>query len=451
MTSGNYKNIHPGLSQAAALEILSLPLDQLDSASDYYMAVSHLLNFPGYETECALMKLIENNYDELPLVHAQRKAVEVLALLGVKKAILSIGQLLNSTDPYLVENAAWALGVLGCQDMNIHSILLNHISNSDQNQRVIIKSVVSLGLTESLPILTDLCQHADAGIRGAALAGITKITGNMATVAKLEDHFLLPNQMDRQMAIQDSIDCGASFLLPTIIKSPVSPVFRLRAIRSLWASSEATCMGLDLINVLDTTLLDCPKDLILVHRYDTLPIIEFLIQEFYGTDFSRSYLALKTLALYPSDEIWPILLTSWRNDGHNDYGAHYFFIHLIRSTPIWPKIAIPKIILILQEAVMNLRPQFSKSRFAACLGLFKFNPDLWINLFSKGNLEGLFQSWELRYGVLFCLLNSQIRDETLSNLPEHVCEQKDSDIFVEAKRQQLISANLVLKDPYLAQ
>ena len=50
---GRFDNIHLGLSQEEALRSLTLPEEQLESASDYYMAASHLINFPGGATEAA--------------------------------------------------------------------------------------------------------------------------------------------------------------------------------------------------------------------------------------------------------------------------------------------------------------------------------------------------------------------------------------------------------------
>ena len=53
--SGLFDNIHAGLDQQGAVDILSKEVDILESESDYYMAVSHLINFPGPTTSQALL------------------------------------------------------------------------------------------------------------------------------------------------------------------------------------------------------------------------------------------------------------------------------------------------------------------------------------------------------------------------------------------------------------
>ena len=45
--TGLFDNIHAGLDQQGAIDILSKEVGFLESESDYYMAISHLINFPG--------------------------------------------------------------------------------------------------------------------------------------------------------------------------------------------------------------------------------------------------------------------------------------------------------------------------------------------------------------------------------------------------------------------
>ena len=44
--TGLFDNIHAGLDQQGAIDILSKEVGILESESDYYMAISHLINFP---------------------------------------------------------------------------------------------------------------------------------------------------------------------------------------------------------------------------------------------------------------------------------------------------------------------------------------------------------------------------------------------------------------------
>ena len=121
--TGAFDNIHPGLSQGDAIRLLSTPLEELESQSDPYMAAAHLINFPGRETESALIALVMDPEQAQPRKLARRKAVEVLGRLGCQEAMAAIANCLNSDDPYLVENSAFALQQLNCQDAAVHEAL----------------------------------------------------------------------------------------------------------------------------------------------------------------------------------------------------------------------------------------------------------------------------------------------------------------------------------------
>ena len=79
----------------------------------------------------------------------------------------------------------------------------------------------------------------------------------------------------------------------------------------------------------ENVLLDNPSKLEILHRYQDKPNNEFLISELFSTDFSRCYLALKTLSSRPKEQTWPYLQSSLEK-ARKDYGALYFF--LLRSS-----------------------------------------------------------------------------------------------------------------------
>jgi bilin biosynthesis protein len=443
-SSNSYDNIHPGLSHHGALAILEQSLESLDSASDYYMAVAHLVNFPGNKTEEALLRLIENSSSEQAVNLARRKAVEVLGRLGVQRAIPSIGRCLRSNDHYLVENAAWALLQLNCQDVELHQEMCLLLNDPTQSRRVLIQALAGLEVHTALPVLQSLQDEANPGVRGAALAGVAQLSGDSSRLKELEDHLTLPNQMDRQSAIQDLIDCRATYLLPSILKAPVSPVFRLRALRTLWPGQDKAHAGLDLLTCLDSLMWDQPEVLVLAHCYDTEPTTLFLFEEFFGTDFSRCYLALSTLKHRRAEELWPTFWKRWQEDAYNDYGAHYFFIQLLGSVDDWPSAATSTIESLLLEAMNSKRPQFSKSKVAACLTLKKHFPDIWCKSVQQLLSSDLTASWELRYAALMGLGSIDFgNSHEIFLLLKNDLSVQDPDPFVDRRRQLLISENRV--------
>ena len=440
MVDGNrFNNIHPGLSQDEALRILALPEDQLDATSDRYMAAAHMINFPGERSEQALLLLLEETVDTQPTRLAKRKAVEVLARLGCKEAIDSIGRCLLSEDHYLVENAAWALEQLGCQDSLIHSQMIMLLGDAAQNRRVLAQSLAALGVQNALPAIAALQDEENAGVRGAALAAVATLNGTNERLSELAEHLFLPNQMDRQSAIQDVINAGAIQLLPDVLRSPVSPVFRMRALKLLWPGAERLCQGLLLLDTLDSLLWDDPDRLQLVHRYDAIQEQSFLINEFFGTDFSRCYLALQTLSSSSGEIVWPMLEQRWREEGHNDYGAHYFFLRLFGRVYSWGP-EQERVEDLCESAIHNRRPQFQKSRPTGILSLLRLNrkrlAPLLLNLVDADKES----SWECRYAALMSYEKMIIEQDFLNDLEINAIKLKsDPNQYVESKRMAVKS------------
>ncbi|CAK6691232.1 HEAT repeat domain-containing protein [Synechococcus sp. BA-124 BA4] len=436
--SGRFNNLHPGLSHDEALRILALPVEQLESGSDRYMAAAHMINFPGQRSEQALLNLLDDDDDDSqPTRLARRKAVEVLARLGCKDAIPSIGSCLLSEDHYLVENAAWALQQLGCRDQHILNQMIMLLSDTGQNRRILAQSLAGLGVIEALPAIELLQDDEVPGVRGAALAAVATLSGSHERVSELAEHLFLANQMDRQSAIQDVINSRAAELLPQVLQAPVSSVFRLRALRLLWPEAEPLHQGLSLLETLDRLLLDQPEDVQVVHRYDEVPEISFLINELFGTDFSRCYLALQAVSTHSGMSLWHLLEQRWLEEAHNDYGAHYFFLRLFGRIAGWGD-AQDRVEDLCESAIQNYRPQFVKSRPAAILSLLRLNPER-----LSSHLPDLLDaqeesSWECRYTALMAMqeLVKQGSVNGVSGLAEMILSP-DPDLYVESKRKQV--------------
>jgi bilin biosynthesis protein len=401
------------------------------------MAAAQLLNFPGRQSEQALLQLLAEVDETQATQIAKRKAVEVLARLGCRDAIKSIGMCLISDDHYLVENAAWALHQLGCQDQGIINQMVALLADCRQNRRVLIQSLAGLRVVQALPEISALQDDDRPGVRGAAIAAVVTLAGSRDRILSLGEQLFLPNQMDRQSAIQDVIDAGAQELLEEIMRTPVSPVFRMRAVRLLWPEAQPLCNGLSLLDTLDSLLLDSPESLQLVHSYGEKQENLFLINEFFGTYFSRCYLALQTLACEAGEHLWPLLEQRWLEEAHNDYGAHYFFIRLFAMVANWGP-EKTKVENHCEDAIFNRRPQFTKSRPAAILALLRLQPER-LNALIPQLLDPVVESnWECRYASWMAV--AQMITKGLSIGTQHVhllIETNDPSTFVESKKRQV--------------
>ena len=348
-----FNNIHPELTCYNAYQILKTPIDQLESKSDLYTAAAHLINFPGNRTEQILLDLLVQSSSEQAVRIAKRKAVEVLARLGATQSVPVIGQCLESDDIYLVENSVWALQQLKCCDPVIIRRMISLLEDKTQNLRVLIQCLASLRVQESIESIRLLQDSESLGVRGAAISAIAQFTNNKSDLDKIAEHLTLPNQMDRQSAVQDLIDSNASDFLPEIVAAPVSPAFRMRACRQILNDSDSMLIDANILSLIDTVLCDDPSDIDIVHKYDQQPSVEFLLQDLFSTDFSRCYLALMGLRQCSSEVLWPLMSDLWAREAHNDYGAHYFFMRIFGSRSDWPQDGLRHALEIIQESIIN--------------------------------------------------------------------------------------------------
>ena len=394
-----FQNLFPGLSQAEALATLRKPLEELEDVSDRYLAAAHLVNFPDGETVAALMTCAADAHPAQAQRIARRKAVESLARLGARQALPVIQACLNSEDTYLVENAVWALAELHAQPEAVADVLLQLLQDGRQNRRVVAQTVARLGIQEAVAPLEVLRQEEDQDplLFTAATAALARLSGNKDGLAALEGHLLHPDVTVRRAVIQDLMDAQAFDALTAIAAAPVSPVFRLRGVRHLADQQHrhGIAQAGVLLSLVDQILLDDPAAITLVHRYDTTPSLDFLVQELYGTDFGRVYLAVSTLMSSTNADTLAALTRSFADRGWNDYGAHYHMIKLFG----W--LGDPQPLALVREALANRRPQFQKSRPAAALTLARLDPQHAGAALEDAACEGSF--WELRYAALMGL------------------------------------------------
>ncbi|KKZ11765.1 MAG: hypothetical protein TQ37_06475 [Candidatus Synechococcus spongiarum 15L] len=397
-----FRNLFPGLSQVEALATLRKPLEELEDVSDRYLAAAHLVNFPDERTVAALMICAADCHPAQAQRIARRKAVESLARMGARQALPVIQSCLNSEDTYLVENAVWALAELEAEPDAVTNALLQLLKDGRQNRRVVAQTAARLGIQEAVTPLKALRQEEDPLLVTAATAALVRLTGNKDGLAALEDYLLHPDVTVRRAVIQDLMDARAFGALAAIAAAPVSPVFRLRGVRNLadQQHQRGVAQAGALLPLVDRILLDDPGTVTLVHRYDTTPSLDFLVQELYGTDFGRVYLAVATLMASSEADTLAALTQSFADRGWNDYGAHYHMIKLFG----W--LGDPQPLPLVREALANRRPQFQKSRSAAAITLARLDPRNAGAALQDAACEGSF--WELRYAALMALEQLQL-------------------------------------------
>ena len=92
-------------------------------------------------------------------------------------------------------------------------------------------------------------------IKGASIAAIKILTGNLRDTHLLRDYLDLDNQNDRQAAVQDVIDSQAYKLLGHVLKTPISPFFRIRALDLLWPRIQSEFPEFNILESIDFALL----------------------------------------------------------------------------------------------------------------------------------------------------------------------------------------------------
>jgi bilin biosynthesis protein len=386
------------LTEDQAIALLDTPPDQISENDSRYIAASHLVNFPTQHSIEALMRAVQQTDPALENRIVRRKSLETLGRLKATQALSLIHTCLSDEDCYTVENAVWAIGEIGTQDSTILKDIAQLLDKPGQTYRVIIHTLTKQNYQPALEQIRKFVDAPDLPTASAAITGVCRLTGDYSQMGKVVAMLQDSNVLARRLSIQDLMDASYYDAIPDIARCPVSLVFRLRGIRGLAeAGISAGNITFEQIQPdLEQTLRDHPNELNLVHAYDQAPALSFLIRELYQTDFGRCYLAIKTILDHYSDLAPPALFTTYAEEAHNDYGAHFHVIKLFG----WLKHAPAYDLLV--EALHNKQPQFQKSRAAAAIALGELGepraiPELKTCLETK--------IWDLKYAALMALEN----------------------------------------------
>ena len=443
MNAGPFDNLPP-LSKSDALRILRTPIKDLALSSDYYKAVFHLSKSYCSESEKALLDLVKSDSKETSVLLAKRKAIEVLGRMKCKKAIPYIGKTLKSSDPFTVENSAWALQELGCNNIDFQDFIGSLLDHPNHNHRVLIQSLAKMNAITQLSKIEKVCSkdNISPGTKGAAIAAIKILTGKLRDTDLLREYLDLDNQNDRQAAVQDVIDSRAYKLLDYVLKTPISPFFRIRALDLLWPKIQSEFSEFNILESIDFALLDDPREIRLLKNKIRHLDVDLLIHDLFSTDFNQCYSSLKLLIEYKPKEILLALENNW-DKLIKDYGAIYFLVILFRYMDVSlvdsKKIGLELIEHCLDESwspFMKFKPQAILLSYQLDTNLFKTNSDNWLN-------ENITPNWLCRYSALICY-ERLIKNNKFNINKDKILEKKDDpNEFVRLKANDILT-NLIV-------
>jgi bilin biosynthesis protein len=384
------------LTEDQAIALLDTPQDQIGEEDSRYIAASHLINFATDKSIAALTRAIQQKDDSMDNRIVRRKSVETLGRLQALQALPTIRECLADPDCFLVENAVWAIGEIGTDDPEILEEIAQLLERSGQSYRAIIQTLAKLDYKPALDRIRKFTTEKDLPLASAAITAICRLTRDNSQMEAVVDLLHNASVIARRLSVQDLIDANYHAAIPDISTCPVSLVFRLRGIRMLGEAGikEGAIAFSDVQPYLEKSLRDHPDDLLLVHSYDALPELSFLLRELYETDFGRCYLAVKTILDSYAEEAPEALFGTYAEEAHNDYGAHFHVMKLFG----WLKYA-PAYDLLL-TALHNKQPQFQKSRAAAAIALAEIGDERAIP-----EIKACLNTpiWDLKYAALLAL------------------------------------------------
>ncbi|WP_019507796.1 HEAT repeat domain-containing protein [Pleurocapsa sp. PCC 7319] len=412
------------LTEDQAIALLKKPLNSEDGTSERYVGAAHLINFP---TERSINALIEAIADRDPALEnriARRKAVESLGRLKAVQALPTLKSCLADEDALTVENAVWSIGEIGTEDESILEAIAELLTKPNQTYRVIIHTLANFNYKPAIDRIKPFTSNDDEPTASAAITSLARLTGDYGQMDQVVELLQHSNVNARRACIQDLIDAAYYPAIPAIAKAPISVAFRLRGIRLLAAKGidAGKITFADVESSLDQIIRDRPQDIEMVHEYDQPPSLEFLIRELYHTDFGRCYLAGKTLLETYPEQAPDALLETYKEEAHNDYGAHF---HVIKLLGLLNYQAGYDLIL---EALHNTSPQFQKSRAAAAIALSNINATQAIPILKETINTPIF---DLKYACLLAL--EQLGENCWSIVAE------DKNLLIKAKANHKLS------------
>lgn len=432
-----------GLDEDHAIEILDVPLGELQVVEDRFIAAERLKFFPSSQSTRALMRFVQR-FDPAKLDTygledrvSRRKAVESIGrhkgAFHVDEVVPFIAELLEDTDGLLIENAVWALGQINVTlDGNMLDRVMRILDNENVEKRVVVQALLRAKYKPAIPRLRKLTDSTNLGVASASMAAVATLTGDTEAMQPVIAFLRSDVLNDRRSAIGDITIARYVPALQPVAVCPNSLVLRARTVRILLdiqnadQSSRSKPLDQHTAELLDRLIWDHPGDLdLLGMKKETRKSRDVArnIRQIYKNDALFSYLACRTLAEDHRENVESgaaaAVLKSYEDLPYFDYfGAYHAY-----KTLGWLRYAPAYDLLLENAATLPLRYFNHKAGAVTALGELG-------NVDALPTIEKIAKEatiWELKYACL--VASERLGDD--GNLRRFL--QNDDDWLIRAR------------------
>lgn len=206
-----------------------------DSAQRYY-AAWYLGTTQDRRSVPPLLEALEDEEDRTALggYPLRRNAARALGVIGDRSAVPGLIAALDTSDPHLQEEIAYALAQLA--DPRAISPLMSVITEptAERPWEAIIEALGQLRAREAEPFLYPFLQHPSERVQSAAAWALYRFTQDESLMGILLDLLARPDAILRQAALFDLAESGWLGGAEAIACSDVAVNLRLNALKRLF-------------------------------------------------------------------------------------------------------------------------------------------------------------------------------------------------------------------------
>jgi len=395
----------PALDEEKAIELIGMGSTDMEDPSERYIAAERLKFYPSQASTDALLKCVnDRSSTELYDLVARRKSIESLGHFNGEfsreEVVETLVSSLQSSDPYEVEVAVWALSKLGEKTPDVVDAVDAILDRDDVNKRVVIQSLAQMNSKKSVDKISRYLDDDDLATRCSAIGAVYSMSGNDAVMGGICDVLRSNDLNQRRAAIEDITRAKYLPALDRVIETPNSLVLKSRAVREMVGAEnrrEDLKWSEDLAKKLDILIWDNPRSINLLGTVaDTSKArsVQRCVNRLFNNDALQSYLGAKVLLEdhRDNDEAGAQVLDRFNSMEYFDYFAAYHVFKALGWLSYKPAESL------LLDNFRTLPPRFFNHKAGACLSLCKMGSESALeDVLKVGKASNI---WELKYACL---------------------------------------------------